>query len=227
MIAAPERRGRMVVNVQRGIMRTRTAAVLAAMLVAAPVGVRAAGHMQPGLWEVTATVELPGVASPPPTTQTECLSQKDVDAELVPEIEKGSCKVTNIRRSGDRVTWLVDCGEVGKGDGEIVYRSPTAYEGWMKLATGGRWCVPRSAPAASAAADHGDTVSVPTWISRNDETARLRRLRCQTYLLRNVFEISSGAGLPKGCRGSPSSATHVSYISQTRRYVPGTSLTSR
>ena len=61
-----------------------------------------------------------------------------MDADPAPEIDKGACRVTDTRRSGDKVTWKLDCGQVGKGEGEVVYRSPTAYEGWMKLETGGR-----------------------------------------------------------------------------------------
>jgi len=115
----------------------RIALTLAAALLLSPAPSRAGGRMEPGLWEVSATVELPGTASPPPTVQTECLSQKDVDADPVPEIDKGACKVTDIVRSGDRVTWKVDCGPVGKGEGELTYESPTTYQGWMKLETGG------------------------------------------------------------------------------------------
>jgi len=107
-------------------------------LILAPLPARPAERVQPGLWEVTATVELPGAATPaPPSTQTECLSQHDVDAELVPELAKGGCRVTDARRSGDRVTWKLDCGALGKGEGEVVYQGPTAYQGWMRLETGG------------------------------------------------------------------------------------------
>ena len=118
-------------------MRAHGLVALATLSLAMPVAAGAGERMQPGLWEVTATVELPGTASPAPTTQTECLSQKDVDADPVPEFEKGACQVTNARRSGDKVTWKLDCGQIGKGEGEVVYRSPTAYDGWMKLETGG------------------------------------------------------------------------------------------
>lgn len=118
-------------------MRLKWFAIIASLSLGTPTLVRGAERMQPGLWEVTVTVELPGMASPPPTTQTECLSQKDVDADPVPEIDKGACRVKDARRSGDRVTWKLDCGQVGKGEGELVYRSPTTYEGWMKLETGG------------------------------------------------------------------------------------------
>ncbi len=108
-----------------------------ALALAAPGAVQAGGRVQPGRWEVTATVELPGVASPAPTTQVECLSQQDVDADPAPGLEQGACRVTDVVRSGDRVTWKLDCGPAGKGGGEVVYESPTAYSGWMTLESGG------------------------------------------------------------------------------------------
>ncbi|HUK65363.1 MAG TPA: DUF3617 family protein [Anaeromyxobacteraceae bacterium] len=108
-----------------------------ALSLAPAATVRAEGRMQPGLWEVTATVELPNSEAPPPTTQTECLTQKDVDEDPVAGIEHGACRVTDVVRQGDKVSWKVDCGEVGRGGGELIYRSSTAYDGWMKLETSG------------------------------------------------------------------------------------------
>jgi len=113
------------------------APLLGVLALSLPAAVRAGGHMESGLWEVSVTVELPGVASPPPTVQTECLSQADVDADPVPQLDKSACKATDIHRSGDKIVWKLDCGPIGKGDGEVVYQSPTAYEGSMKLETGG------------------------------------------------------------------------------------------
>jgi hypothetical protein len=100
----------------------------------------AEGRMQPGRWEITATVEVPGMADAlPPTTQTECLSQADVDADPVPALERGICRATDVRRAGDKVTWKLECtGAIaGQGQGEIVQRSATAYDGWMTLDAGG------------------------------------------------------------------------------------------
>jgi len=108
-----------------------------AFLLLPPLLMAATGPIQPGLWEVTVIVELPGVQSPAPTRQTECLSQEDVEAERIPQIAQGACRVRDARRSGDTVNWRLDCGAVGKGEGEIVYRSSTRYDGWMKLETGG------------------------------------------------------------------------------------------
>jgi hypothetical protein len=114
----------------------RLALVAAALALFTPALARAEGRMQPGLWQVTATVALPGMDSPAPTTQTECLSEADVEKDPTPGIEKGACRVTDLVRSGDTVTWKLDCGPAGQGTGEVVYRSSTAYEGWMTLRTG-------------------------------------------------------------------------------------------
>jgi hypothetical protein len=119
-------------------MRThRFAAVATGLCLAVPTAAGAANRPQAGLWEVTATVELPGVKSPAPTTQTECLSQSDVEADPAPGLQQGACRATDVRRSGDKVTWKLDCGDIGKGEGEVVYQSPTSYEGWMRLETMG------------------------------------------------------------------------------------------
>ncbi len=119
-------------------MKARTLALIAlATSGSAPTAALAAEPLQPGLWEVTATTELPGMASPPPTQQTECLTQSQVDAEPAPGLAQGACKVTDVRRAGDRTSWKVDCGPVGKGAGEITVRSGTEYDGWMTLETGG------------------------------------------------------------------------------------------
>ena len=115
----------------------RAVTLVAAFAIAAPAAVPAADRIQPGLWEVSATVASPGVPSPAPTVQTECLSQSDVDEGPLAGVDKGACRATDVRRSGDKVTWKLDCGQLGTGEGEVVYRSGTEYEGWMRLETGG------------------------------------------------------------------------------------------
>ena len=115
----------------------KLAAFIVGLSLVQPAAIAARERMQPGLWEVTATVELPGMASPPPTTQTECLSQADIDEERLPDIDQGTCRVTDTRRLGDKVTWKLDCGPIGKGEGEIISRSPMSYDGWMRLETNG------------------------------------------------------------------------------------------
>ncbi len=125
-----------------GSMATRRAVLpgLIALLLAAPDRTVADGSMQPGMWEITVTVEMPGTAMAlPPTVQTQCMSQKDVDAEPVPSLDQGACRATDIRRAGSKVTWKLTCSgpTPGRGEGEITYQGPTAYDGWMTLETNG------------------------------------------------------------------------------------------
>jgi hypothetical protein len=112
------------------------ALVLALAVPASPDGSRA----QAGLWEITATVELPGQQGAlPPSTETECLSQADLDADPAPTLDKGTCRARDVRRAGDKVTWKISCEGLvtGSGEGEISYRSPTAYDGWVVMELGG------------------------------------------------------------------------------------------
>lgn len=112
--------------------------VLALGLWFAAFPVRATQRLEAGRWEVKVDVSDGGSGlKPPSTSQTECLSQQDVDADPLPEMEKGACRATKVQRSGDRVTWDLDCGPLGKGRGEVTYRSPTLYDGWITLDLGG------------------------------------------------------------------------------------------
>ena len=122
----------------RSARLARLAAVLAASTLLAPGAALAKGRTLPGQWEVALAVALPlGAGDAPPTVQTECLSQADVDADPIPQLDKGACRATDIRRTGDRVTWKVDCGALGKGGGELHYVSPTAWEGTLSLTSSG------------------------------------------------------------------------------------------
>jgi hypothetical protein len=113
-----------------------TAILLTGALALAPRAALAGERARPGLWEVTVDVSGPGMAVPP-SSQTQCMSQEDLDADPVPEMEKGVCRATNIHRAGNRVTWEVNCGELGHGKGELEYSSPTSYDGRMELELSG------------------------------------------------------------------------------------------
>jgi len=107
-------------------------ALSALTLLASPATVRAGEKPRAGRWEVAVDVSAPGLTVPP-TSQTECLSQADVEAEPVPELEKGVCHATHVKRSGDKVTWDLVCGGQGSGKGELTYTSASGYDGWMTL----------------------------------------------------------------------------------------------
>jgi Protein of unknown function (DUF3617) len=120
---------------------TKTAAILCALLLF-PTAVLAAGSpMQEGLWEITTTMSMPGMPyKMPPTKVTHCYTKEDLkDSQRTIPKQQGDCKVTDMKSSGNRVTWKMVCtgNSAGKGEGEILYKGTSAYEGSMKMETQG------------------------------------------------------------------------------------------
>jgi len=117
----------------RKIVLTGLMAVLPLLL---PSMAPAAATMKPGLWEITSTMEIPGMPfQPPPQTVRHCYTAQEVKEEPVPM--DGSCKINDLKSSGNKVSWKLECkGEMaGQGEGEIVYQGDLAYEGksWLKM----------------------------------------------------------------------------------------------
>jgi len=96
----------------------------------------AAAHAAPGeYWEVTNTMEMPGMPFAMPATTTKvCISK---GSENNPEKTSGdkSCKMTDIKTVGNKTTWKARCdrdGEVMTGTGEQT-TSPNGYKGKMQF----------------------------------------------------------------------------------------------
>jgi Protein of unknown function (DUF3617) len=99
---------------------------IAAVILFATSSVSFAGavpNMQEGNWEITTTMEMPGMPmNIPPVKYTQCLTKKDI-------IPQGSqleqeCKFIQTKVSGNTVTWIMECsGKDGKmkGNGKITY----------------------------------------------------------------------------------------------------------
>lgn len=83
-------------------------------------------NMKDGLWEITTTVEMPGMPAGmmKPQTLTTCLSQKN-------SVPKGKnetdCTIKDIKTEGNTVSWTVVCKEA-TSKGKITYAG-TTYEG--------------------------------------------------------------------------------------------------
>ena len=109
-----------------------------AVLLLIPGWAVAADGMKPGLWEITSKVDMPGMPfQPPPTTVKHCYTAQEVKESPVPK--DNNCKVTDLKTSGSKTTWKVECtGEAaGKGEGEITYQGDSAYEGKTRMQTQG------------------------------------------------------------------------------------------
>ena len=112
--------------------------LLAGAMLFLPLPALAADTMKPGLWEITTSMEMPGMPfQPPPQTMRHCYTVQEVKEQPVPK--DNNCKVTDLKSSASKVNWKVECkGEMaGKGEGQITYQGDTAYEGWTKMQTQG------------------------------------------------------------------------------------------
>lgn len=100
-----------------------------------------AAQMKDGLWEISTTMDMPGMPfQPPPVTIQHCYTKADVqDQQAVVPKQDNNCKITKMKATGNKVAWQMVCtGEnPAKGDGEIVFKDDTAYAGVMKLTTEG------------------------------------------------------------------------------------------
>jgi len=94
--------------------------------------------MQEGRWEITSTMEMPGMPAPiPPMTTTQCLTDKD----LIPRNTQQSneCKIVDTAIKGNTVSWKMVCNtQVGttKGDGSITYMGDR-FEGAITMVLSG------------------------------------------------------------------------------------------
>jgi hypothetical protein len=89
----------------------------------------------PGLWEVTSQIEMPGMTMPATTTQ-QCLKQHDP----VPQSGRNQdCTLSDVKISGNTVTWKVVCsGEEGRttGQGAVTY-SGNSFQGTVEMQSQG------------------------------------------------------------------------------------------
>jgi hypothetical protein len=109
--------------------------LLPATLFAAP------SPMQEGLWEINTTTKMRGMSYEMSHTKvTHCYTKEELkdNKKVVPQ-QKGDCKVTDMKYSGNKMTWKMVCTgkNKSKGEGEMVFKGAIAYEGSMKMETQG------------------------------------------------------------------------------------------
>jgi hypothetical protein len=100
-----------------------------------PATVLAADGMREGMWEITTSMEMPGMPMKmPPTMIRHCYTREDVkDRKKVIGRDK-ECTVTDFRNSGSKVSWKMKCTgkSAGTYSGDTVF-SGDAYESVMKM----------------------------------------------------------------------------------------------
>jgi hypothetical protein len=111
-------------------VRLALAAALALLLVPA-----VAAPMQPGMWELSMTVDIEGKPQTAPAGRG-CVTQKDIDdgTKTLPRPE-GACKLSNVQRTPERATYDLNCTKDAlqmRGRAEVTFASES-YDGKVIL----------------------------------------------------------------------------------------------
>ena len=107
---------------------------------ALPVTSFAADMMRDGYWELISTMEMPGMPMKmAPTTIKHRYTREDVKDQKKTISTDKNCTVTDLKQSGNKVTWKMKCTGQNAGDfsGETVYKRD-AYDSTMKMQTQGQ-----------------------------------------------------------------------------------------
>jgi len=118
-------------------MKKIVIAVLSAL--ALPAASFAADTMRDGYWELVTTMEMPGMPMQmAPTATKHCYTKEDVKDQKKTISTDKNCTVTDLKQSGNKVTWKMKCtGErAGVFSGETVYKGDT-YDSTMKMESQG------------------------------------------------------------------------------------------
>ena len=88
------------------------------------------------LWEVTTKTEMPGMPfAMPATTMQVCMDKGDVSDPRRSAAPDKDCKITDVRKSGNKTTWKMRCnrnGEVMTGNG-VITTTASGYEGTTRV----------------------------------------------------------------------------------------------
>ena len=106
-------------------MRFRSVIFLSILLSIAPA-IQADGiPVEPGLWEMTTTVNLPIMPQPKVSTTTECMKDSEFDMDdVASDGSDNDCKFKMGEVDGSTMKWTVDCPvEGGSSHGEWVATS--------------------------------------------------------------------------------------------------------
>ena len=119
-------------------MRRFIVAILFALVL--PTASFANDTMREGYWEITTTMEMPGMPMEmPPTKINHCYTKADVKDQKKIITADNNCTVTDLKQAGNKITWTMKCTGQNAGDfsGETVYSGDT-YDSTMKMQTQGQ-----------------------------------------------------------------------------------------
>jgi Protein of unknown function (DUF3617) len=87
--------------------------------------------MKPGKWQITITMDMPGMPMKmPPMTFVNCVTKEQAENPQPPKTKQNDdCKVSDYKMDGNVVTWSMKCEKQNMtGEGRITFSSDS-YEG--------------------------------------------------------------------------------------------------
>jgi hypothetical protein len=104
------------------------------------IPVSASSQMREGKWEITSSMDMPGMPTKmPPTVIQHCYTKEDVkDEKKIVANKNKDCAVTDMKKSGNKVTWKMQCTGKSKGtfSGETIF-GKDSYESTMNMQSEG------------------------------------------------------------------------------------------
>jgi hypothetical protein len=115
------------------IKRSLFVAIVLSLIYA--VAAFAAPNYQEGLWEITTTMDMPGMQKEMkrPMKNTICMTKQNAVPQPQQKGEQ-QCKMTNQRTVGNKVFWTMTCKNGTVSNGEIAY-SKTTFDGSQTTTT--------------------------------------------------------------------------------------------
>lgn len=105
-----------------------------------PATIFAADTMREGKWELITSMEMQGMPMKMPSTKIEhCYTKEDVKDQKKTITTDKNCTVTDLKQSGNKVTWKMKCTGKNPGEfsGETVFKGD-AYDSSMIMKSQGQ-----------------------------------------------------------------------------------------
>jgi hypothetical protein len=124
----------------KGEVAMRKIALVILFALVLPAACFAADTMRAGYWELVTTMDMPGMpVKIPPTKIKHCYSKEDVKDQKKTITTDKNCTVTDLKQSGNKVTWQMKCTgkNAGTFSGETIFKGD-AYDSNMKMQSQGQ-----------------------------------------------------------------------------------------
>lgn len=117
--------------------------VALAVLAGLPFHVLAEGvSIEPGMWEMSMSMQMPMFPAPQEKTYTECVEETELDPEDFQMEDDGTCTFGDIELEGDTISWSMECPNpmgVSRGQWSFTSEGDSMHgEGSMVTDVGGQ-----------------------------------------------------------------------------------------